>query len=112
MEKIINQRDSLTIAFQLNTLVVQPTSLCNLNCTYCYLPNRDENLVMPISTAHRIADELTALNLEHTVNILWHSGEPLICGVKKFIELLKPFESLRKQKKIRHSIQTNGTLIT
>lgn len=111
MEKIINQGDKLTIDFQLNTLVIQPTSLCNLNCTYCYLPNRNKNLVMPVSTACKIADELSTLNLEHTVNILWHSGEPLICGINKFIELLEPFEVLRKQKKIRHSIQTNGTLI-
>lgn len=110
MQKIINQGE-LTVDFQLNSMVVQPTSLCNLNCTYCYLPNRNKNLTMPALTAYKIAEELAALDLEKTVNIIWHSGEPLTCGVKKFIELLEPFEQLRQQKKIRHSIQTNGSLI-
>ncbi|RZK01192.1 MAG: radical SAM protein [Flavobacterium sp.] len=93
-------------------MVIQPTSLCNLNCTYCYLPNRNKNLFMPLSTAKKIADELVLLDLKNTVNIIWHSGEPLTCGVKKFAELLEIFEPLRKEKLVRHSIQTNGSLIT
>lgn len=111
MGTTINHSDKLEVVFQLNTIVIQPTTLCNLNCTYCYLPNRNQNLSMSVSTAQRIADELTALNLEHIVNVLWHSGEPLTCGVNKFAELLSPFEKLRREKKIRHSIQTNATLI-
>lgn len=111
METAITHSDKLEVVFQLNTLVIQPTSLCNLNCTYCYLPNRNKNFIMSVSTAQKIADELATLDLPKMINILWHSGEPLICGVKKFSELLEPFEELRRQKKIRHSIQTNGTLI-
>lgn len=111
MEKIVTSGDKLQIAFQLNSLVIQPTSLCNLNCTYCYLPHRNTKLNMPVSLAYKIADELSNIDLKHTVNIIWHSGEPLVCGIEKLSELIEPFEKLRHEKKVRYSIQTNGTLI-
>jgi len=51
-------------------------------------------------------------NLEQSTQILWHGGEPLACGISRFTELIEPFEKLRKTGKIRHSLQSNGTLIS
>ena len=31
-------------------VVVQPTAFCNINCTYCYLPDRTDKHVMAPST--------------------------------------------------------------
>ncbi len=30
----------------IETVVVQPTPFCNINCSYCYLPHRDVKAVM------------------------------------------------------------------
>lgn len=111
MNRLVRKRDDLTIDFKLNSLVIQPTSLCNLNCAYCYLPDRKHNRAMPATTASRLADQLTDLELPTPVRLIWHSGEPLSIGLQRFTELLKPFESLRREGKVRHSIQTNAVLI-
>ncbi|WP_406059225.1 hypothetical protein [Micromonospora sp. NBC_00860] len=37
---LINATGQPAIAGSFHTLVVQPTSFCNLDCTYCYLPDR------------------------------------------------------------------------
>ncbi len=44
--------------------------------------------------------------------MIWHGGEPLAIGIKAFKELIEPFRELQKKQKVRHSIQTNGTLIS
>ena len=37
-------------------VVMQPTTLCNLDCTYCYLPFRAPNDRMPGGGAAAVAD--------------------------------------------------------
>ena len=34
----------------INIVVVQPTPFCNINCSYCYLPQRADKTVMQHST--------------------------------------------------------------
>ncbi len=34
----------------IETVVVQPTPFCNINCSYCYLPQRDVKTVMEQQT--------------------------------------------------------------
>ena len=34
----------------IETLVIQPTPFCNIECTYCYLPNRRDRSVMSEQT--------------------------------------------------------------
>lgn len=94
---------------EIRRIVMQPTSLCNLNCSYCYLAHRQENKRMSVSVSDAVANSVgdTAGN----IRITWHGGEPLSCGSVYFKELLLPFESLRVSGKVSHSIQTNGTLI-
>lgn len=94
------------------TLVVQPTTLCNLQCAYCYLPYRHLRKEMSTEVAHAVsvsAAELTRSGEQ--VEILWHGGEPLAIGRHRFLDLLEPFEELRRAGRIRHSVQTNATLI-
>jgi uncharacterized protein len=91
-------------------IVLQPTTLCNLNCSYCYLPERQKAKYMDPTISLSVANSLK--NLEHKVQILWHGGEPLATGLDKFYHLLLPFEGLRSQGLLSHSIQTNTTLVT
>ena|ERR1700735_2867062 len=96
--------------FDFEHVVLQPTTRCNLNCTYCYLPDRSQSSEMSTHVASAIASSL--LIVPHKVTLLWHGGEPLSCGLRKFRELVKPFSALRRVGRIGHSLQTNATLIT
>lgn len=99
--------------FSFEHIVLQPTSACNLNCSYCYLPDRRLKNEMSLELAERVAFVLeSSINeFQRIVGIVWHSGEPLLIGAEKFEKLLQPFENLRKRGLINHYIQTNGTTI-
>jgi len=38
----------------IETVVVQPTPLCNINCSYCYLPSRDDRSVISLPTVRHL----------------------------------------------------------
>lgn len=99
----------------IDLIVLQATSLCNLNCSYCYLPavGRSQQRRMPLD----LLDRATALILRSNLlspspTILWHAGEPLAAGLA-FYE--QAYEILGRNniyaRDLRHSVQTNGTLI-
>lgn len=93
--------------------VFQPTSLCNLNCRYCYVPNRKDNFVMTEATLKLSIRKILQSNLvSDEVEFLWHAGEPLLAG-KNFYRQAMLFidEFNTRGLKITQSIQTNATLI-
>ncbi|MDR3080993.1 MAG: radical SAM protein, partial [Streptomyces sp.] len=95
------------------TVVVQPTTWCNLDCRYCYLPFRKLKHQMPLEVAESLAQSLTQFgDSAHPIGIVWHGGEPLAVGQQKFTALLAPFEALRRAGRVHHYVQTNATLIT
>jgi uncharacterized protein len=98
--------------FFFDGVVMQPTSLCNLNCTYCYVPFRDEDRRMQPAVAERLAESLAVLP-KHTkpIYLLWHCGEPLSVGVPHMQKLFAPFAELRAKNQIAHRLQTNATLV-
>ncbi|HEY1920757.1 MAG TPA: cyclophane-forming radical SAM peptide maturase AmcB [Streptosporangiaceae bacterium] len=98
------------IGTQTGLVVVQPGTLCNLDCAYCYLPARKTRNLMSLDTAAALAASLDGLPAPVTVN--WHGGEPLAVPLAHFTALLDVLEPLRASGKIRHSVQTNATLIT
>ena len=62
-------------------VVMQPTTLCNLDCAYCYLPFRrgrpaDAGRRWP--GGRRVGQRLGADNGRFSV--VWHGGEPLAAG--------------------------------
>ena len=93
-------------------VVMQPTTLCNADCEYCYLPLRHKNMLMDVNVAKAIAEAIEEQDAPYTVPLVWHGGEPLVTGLKRFRELIMCFEPLRKKGLVKHHIQTNGTLIT
>jgi uncharacterized protein len=64
---------------------------------------------MSRTVAKKVADAVRDQN--SPVLLIWHGGEPLATEIKHFQALLEPFEGLRQSGLIRHSIQTNATLI-
>ncbi|WP_370949316.1 cyclophane-forming radical SAM peptide maturase AmcB [Amycolatopsis sp. cg5] len=89
------------------SVIMQPTTLCNLDCRYCYLPFRRRRLEMPLSVARAVATSVEAWTHTQTIEICWHGGEPLAIGMERLGRLMDCFAGLD----VAHGIQTNGTLI-
>src|ERR1044072_4996857 len=59
-------------------VILQPTPFCNIDCKYCYLPNRDAPHRMPLRVLERICHEVfKSKYFDDPVYFVWHSGEPL-----------------------------------
>ena len=99
---------------RIQTIVLQPTPFCNIQCKYCYLPTRDDTSVMDIETVvasfKRVFDSPYAGS---QITVIWHAGEPLVLPVSYYESVFRAIEELRPSSvEIRHSFQTNGTLVT
>ena len=95
-------------------LVIQPTPFCNVQCDYCYLPNRDSIARLQKVTFRRILETIFGSGLVgDTLSIVWHAGEPLALPLSYYSDLFGTIPELGiSPSRIRHSIQTNGMLIS
>jgi uncharacterized protein len=98
----------------LETLVVQPTPFCNINCSYCYLPQRDVTSVIEQSVVTTLFEKVFASGWTgEGLTVIWHAGEPLVVPVAFYETAFAAIESMRPAAlQLRHSFQTNGMLIT
>jgi uncharacterized protein len=99
---------------RLELVVLQPTSYCNLNCAYCYLPDRQLTNRMSLSVLENAMRKVLGSHLtdSHLI-ILWHAGEPLAVGLPFYehaVSLIKQHK--QEPMRVEHSIQTNATLLT
>lgn len=94
-------------------LVLQSTPFCNLDCSYCYLPNRASKRQMSQATLERALERVFSSSfLSNHLTVLWHAGEPLIPGVGYYENAFAIIDRLKPQSlTISHSIQTNATLL-
>jgi|HubBroStandDraft_1064217.scaffolds.fasta_scaffold02542_11 uncharacterized protein len=98
----------------MDIVVVQPTPFCNINCNYCYLPHRSVTTVMEQSTVANLFEKIFASGWTcDGLTVIWHAGEPLVVPISFYEKAFETIEGLRPASlKLRHSIQTNGMLIT
>jgi uncharacterized protein len=98
----------------IETLVVQPTPFCNIACSYCYLPNRGDRSVMSRETLDAVFQRLFESGWAASdLTVIWHAGEPLVLPAAYYREVFARIETMRPGDLcLRHSIQTNGMLIT
>jgi uncharacterized protein len=98
----------------MDVVVVQPTPFCNINCSYCYLPQRNVTTVMQQSTVTHLFKKIFASGwTRQGLTVIWHAGEPLVVPIAFYEEAFQAIEALRPSElQVRHSIQTNGMLIT
>lgn len=93
-----------------NMLILKMVGYCNLACSYCY----DYNSVtyrehLPLPTAQEAIFQAFKRSV-HTLNILFHGGEPLLAF--DHIQQLVPFArrvAASHGRQVEFSIQTNGT---
>lgn len=97
----------------LEMLVLQATPFCNIDCSYCYLPNRTSTQRMTEATLKQTFEcVFNSPFLSDGLTILWHAGEPLVPGVAYYE---RAFEILQQRippgLAVAHNIQTNGILL-
>lgn len=95
-------------------VVLQPTTFCNIDCGYCYLPARTSKSIMSSDVVRASFDTILGSDLvEDPVVFLWHLGEPLTV-LPSFYEdafALARSAAQRYGRVIHHGFQTNATLI-
>jgi len=58
-------------------IILQPTSYCNINCSYCYLGRRDEKRLMAPKVVEALCERIfSRLSRRLEPLVVWHAGEP------------------------------------
>ena len=98
---------------KIQLLVLQPTPYCNIDCKYCYLPNRSTKDRMSGATLRKIfADLISSPRLGQRLDVLWGGGEPLVLPIEYYEEALTIIkENSLPTMVIDHYMQTNGILL-
>lgn len=105
----------------IDSFVLKVASRCNLNCTYCYVYNKEDQSwatrpkILSDSifrqTIHRIREHILASG-QCQVAINFHGGEPLLIGKSRFAHLCTELlAELSPHAEVRLSLQTNGVLV-
>ncbi|MBU1557743.1 radical SAM protein, partial [Patescibacteria group bacterium] len=90
------------------------SSSCNLRCIYCYYNGKHSKKlqIMDTETLTNLIEKMLSFGERETVGFCWHGGEPLLAGIDYYEKIVSLQNKLNTEgKKIRNSIQTNGTLI-
>jgi uncharacterized protein len=100
-------------ALRTELLVLQATPFCNIDCSYCYLPDRQNKARMGMATLRAavqglVDDDLLADDL----TVVWHAGEPLVLPPAYYEEAFAVIAAtLPAGLRVTHAMQTNATLI-
>jgi uncharacterized protein len=94
-------------------IVIQPTPFCNVDCSYCYLPNRNDRTKLSHVDLRSVFERLVTFpTISGKVTVVWHAGEPLVLSVDYYEEAFSAIRELSPSHlTFEHSFQTNGMLI-
>jgi len=106
-----------------HSYIFKISSRCNLNCSYCYVYNLEDNSwkdqpkfinEKTFKIACQKIREHCEFHSKNHISIAFHGGEPLLIGVKKLNQLGKIMkaELLDYNITVDLGIQTNGLLFT
>ena len=98
-------------------LVVQPTPYCNLDCDYCYLPQRDDRRRLSLEILEAALERvLDSPWFEGGFTLLWHAGEPLTMPIAFYDAATVCLNDVLARRGLApgtvvQSLQTNATVI-
>lgn len=100
----LDRKDSIT-------LILKPTNMCNLDCTYCYdKPARTQLASMKMSIEMVERALYMASVYAKNVTVLWHGGEPLLMD-KDFYYKATDIMLDMYSTNFKQLMQTNGYMI-
>jgi uncharacterized protein len=94
-------------------LIIQGSPFCNIDCKYCYLPDRANKKKISLATVEtairKIFDEKL---VKEEFSIVWHAGEPTAINIEFYEQVTELLDSIVPDGyKVNQHIQTNATLI-
>ena len=98
---------------RIELLVIQPTTFCNIDCRYCYLPERNSKAVVAPATLVNLFSQIFASGWpQDCLSVVWHAGEPMVLPIEFYRDALRMIDRAKPAElTVTHSFQTNGTLI-
>lgn len=100
------------------TILIKPaSSLCNINCCYCFYKDVVKNNTftpekMKMATAVNIIDKAFKYCSESTIiEFCFQGGEPLLAGLDFYNMFIREVNKRNKKNQVWYAIQTNGLLI-
>jgi uncharacterized protein len=112
VSRLIGSHDERLVP-RIELLVIQPTPFCNIDCRYCYLPNRNSKAVVSSETLSNLFSQVFASGWTgDCLSVVWHAGEPMVLPIEFYREAFCMIDRLKPAAlEVAHSFQTNGTLI-
>jgi len=97
----------------LELLVIQPTPFCNLDCSYCYLPDRLNKRKISLETLEKALNWAFSSGLvRQPFTLLWHAGEPMVLPATFYEQATVLLERCNISGfEVTQSFQTNATLV-
>jgi len=98
-------------------VIIQSTSFCNLDCDYCYLPNRHLKQEFSLSLLDPIFTGIfNSPFIQGSFTVVWHAGEPLTMPIAFYQSAIATIKDVaikcqQDDLVINHNMQTNATLI-
>lgn len=98
---------------QTELLILQLTPFCNVNCSYCYLPDRNNKTKMSFDIIEYSISRVFERPVQKTpFTIVFHAGEPLTAPIDLFKRSVETSKRLQTDAVFaRYNVQTNATLI-
>ena len=102
----------------INLVVIQATSFCNLDCDYCYLPDRQINNQLSLDLIEPIFKAIfTSPFVRDGFSVAWHAGEPLAVPISFYRSAFARIDEASQKynhtgAEIVQPLQTNAPLIT
>jgi len=98
---------------QIQLLIVQPTPFCNIDCRYCYLPDRTSKAVVSDETLHNLFSQIFSAGwADGALSVVWHAGEPMVLPIAFYRRVFRLIDELKPPGlDLSQAFQTNGTLI-
>jgi uncharacterized protein len=91
--------------------------ICNLDCSYCFFLEKEalypgDRFRMPDDVLATYIRQVVESQLAPEVTIAWQGGEPTLMGLDFFRRAVAYAEECAGGRRLHHTIQTNGTLLT